>query len=382
MLKPDKNIQKYLISTPCYFVGEYETDKFRLDLTFPSIEESFTFLANMSSSPFSRNFIKVIYNSEPSIEDAENELSNGHHTFVKRMTILMAIIFGKCFYQHGFVEENGNSFIADYQDLKPQRYYFIPPFNQLPRKDLGDLTTIESPVRISLEKIQIITPLIDNILYESEFNNIFFTAGSFYLHSLQSLNDEPEIAYLDLISCGEVLSSYTGFDFSEKDLLPEELMEDFEKLEAKCNDFINVRAFRNYFRSIKRRFTLTLLYLLNDYYFENQLNDLPQSKHIRGEYLKRISKENAEKHLKFSYDLRSQYLHAGKPFRQYIMPFTNMITETRIGEVPKDIGDSVLRKTINNSLTYVGLERLMRFCLLRFIQKFDKIHLDDRLNDG
>ena len=156
MLEPDKNIQKFVLSTPCYFVGDYKSENFRLDPIFPSLEESFKIFQNISSNPYSRNFVKLIYNSESDVKKYDIKMGSLHRKFAKRLIILMSIFFGKCFYEHGFVEENGHSFITQIQDIKPQRYYYIPPFSQIPRKDLGELTIIEHPIRISLEMIEIV----------------------------------------------------------------------------------------------------------------------------------------------------------------------------------------------------------------------------------
>jgi len=378
MNERDSNIHKFLISAPCYFVGEYKSSFIDIESVLPSKESSFRIWDNIHPSPYSRNFLMLKFNAD---EPDDNEIKNFFsYILPKRLCILLAVFYGKCITEYGFIESGGKYWMPEIANIGPNRYYYIPPFNQLARKDLGDLTISPSGWHL-LDKISLLQTLLGILQDNCEFNDIFFTAGSFYLHSLQTVNVEPEIAYIDLISCGEVLSNYDGFNFNENELLPEELLEQFGKLESKCGDILNVQSFKNYFRSIKRRFVMTLTGLLNNYYFENENNDLPADKYIKREYLNRISKERAQQHIKYSYDLRSLYIHAGKAFAQYIIPFQNMISETRIGEVTNDVGDSEYRKIVNNSLTYVGLERLTRFCLLRFIHKFGNVHIDDRLND-
>lgn len=344
MLKPDKNIQKYLISSPCHFVGEYETEQFRLDLAFPSPKNSYKRWDSIQQNPYSNNFLLILFKSDENRKG--NEITNFDNIFAKRMSTLMAIFYGKSINMHGFLEWDGNFWAPDISNIFPNRYNFIAPFNQFPRKDVGDLTSSSSN-EPCLDRIDRLVPLVKNIHCNSEFNNILFTAGNFYLHSLQSLNNDLEIAYLDLILCGEVLSNYRFFSTNYKD------------------------------QSISNQFIKTLTSLLNDYYFKNDIDDLPQ-----GKYLNRISKDNAEQAIKYSYSIRNKYLHSGRPFGQYMRPFRNMISEIRVGEVDIHVGDSDFRKAVNNALTFVGLERLIRFCLLRFIQKFGDVHLDDRLNDA
>ena len=379
MLKPDSNIHKYLISTPCYFVGDFENDYITLKLASPSVDNSFTIWDSIHNTAYARNYIIIVFKSIEKYKKDDND--SYLYSFARRISTLLSIYFGKCINEHGFLEVNGGYWIPASVDAVPNKYNYIAPFNQMPRKDIGDIMNSPGSNRPCLDGVKKIAPIFDTILDDTEFNNILITAGSFYLHSLQSFNNDPEIAYIDLISCGEVLSNFEGFNYNDDELLPEDLLNEFNKLELDCKEIIDIAKFKKNFRSIKRRFTLTLIGLVNNYYYNNKVNDLEKSSFMKGQYLKTLSKENAEIYIKNSYDIRSKYLHAGKSFGNHIIPFRNLITETSYGEVSDDIGDSEFRKALNNALLYVGLERIMRFCLLRFIQKFGGIEIDERLND-
>jgi len=379
MFKPDPNIHKYQISTPCYFVGHYENDYIALELAQPSVDESFTTWDSIHNTAYARNYIIIVFKSIDKYK--KDDVDSYLYSFARRISILLSVYYGKCINEHGFLEFNGGYWIPTSINTVPNKYNFIAPFNQIPRKDLGDIMNSPGSNRPCLDGVKRIAPIFDTILDETEFNNILLTAGSFYLHSLQSFNNDPEIAYLDLISCGEVLSNFKGFNYDDDKLLPEDLLNDFNKLEIECKEIIDIAKLKKNFRSIKRRFTLTLLKLVNNYYFNNIANDLGSSSFFNYHYNKIILKDNAKINIKYSYDIRSKYLHAGKSFGKYIIPFRNSITEIRVGEIPDDIGDSDFRKALNNALLYVGLERIMRFCLLRFIHKFSGIEIDERLND-
>ena len=45
----------------------------------------------------------------------------------------------------------------------------------------------------------------------------FYNAARFYWRALHNMENEPELAFIDLVSCGEALSG--GFDFKTDDLI-------------------------------------------------------------------------------------------------------------------------------------------------------------------
>ncbi|QKV57486.1 MAG: hypothetical protein HT580_09795 [Dechloromonas sp.] len=59
------------------------------------------------------------------------------------------------------------------------------------------------------------------------------TAGRFYLRALQNFEERPDVAYLNLITAGEVLSNYFNYD---KDELLDEQAKDIIRQIAEASD--------------------------------------------------------------------------------------------------------------------------------------------------
>ena len=122
-----------------------------------------------------------------------------YHPYGDFISVCLSILFGKRFDHHGMMETHGFFCLpANIQQLPIGKPYW-GPFNQKPRKDLS--------IELNLEKVGLISPLF--IQKENkEAINIFYTAGLFYLRSLQIFEDQPEIAFVDLVTAGEVLSNF------------------------------------------------------------------------------------------------------------------------------------------------------------------------------
>ena len=209
--------------------------------------------------------------------------------------------------------------------------------------------------------------LIDNSL-DQGFLNILHTAGRFYLRSLQIFEEQPEIAFLDLVYCGEVLSSY--YEYTKEDLLDEKLKKYLSRIQENMENGETIcDAFKNRLWQFKRKYTLTIKNLLNNYFFTNT-----ESK----EKLYALKKKDIEKRIKASYDLRSLYVHTGMRFGHFLAPISDVLNEIQIA---KWVASSKkLEKLLMLCPTYIGLERIMRFCLLRFIH-LNAFSIDKRLDN-
>lgn len=72
------------------------------------------------------------------------------------------------------------------------------------------------------------------------------------------------------------------------------------------------------------------------------------------------------KAIKAAYDIRSTYVHTGKAFGTYIKGrASEMPTGAWVSDDPEMRG---FLKALNVAPTLKGLERIMRFCLLRFLE--------------
>ena len=101
-------------------------------------------------------------------------------------------------------------------------------------------------------------------------------------------------------------------------------------------------------RQIKRRFRSTVDDFVDEKFFQaadNAPNRL------------RFNKENFAKGVAAAYDVRSRYLHTGRSFGAWIAP-RKELSEVRHGMPEIDVVP-----------TYIGLERVIRYCLIRFAER-------------
>ena len=132
-----------------------------------------------------------------------------------------------------------------------------------------------------------------------------------------------------------------------------------------------VKQIRSSIRQIKRAYTLTITRLLTDYFFQN--TEAPEG-------LGRLQKVDIEKRVKAAYDLRSVYVHSGVNYGPWTHSHNLVRNEIQLGTPIIHDDDDDYAKAVAAAPTYLGLERIMRYCLLRFIH-LHGIPIDSRLND-
>lgn len=187
------------------------------------------------------------------------------------------------------------------------------------------------------------------------------------MQALQNFERQPARAYLDLITAGEILSNY--FEYDKGQLLDHGMRSVLEEIETGCErgpvlaDYI-----RNQLFYVKRRFVETLDKLVTKHFFAHSESALEALALKESEFRQRMAS---------AYDLRSKYVHTGIDFGEWITANDNH-------EVPfakLQVGDKDFQKTLMKAPTYFGLERAIRFSLLRFIHLYSGRPLDSRLDN-
>jgi len=276
------------------------------------------------------------------------------------LSIYLSILYGKRFDNHGLVESTGNFWMPNY--LPIGNYDLDLPFNsRKPRPDLE--------IPLNLHEIEHIAPLLHDGEVDSHFEHILLSAGRFYLHALQHIESQPEIAFLDLITCGEILSNF--FEYDRDELLDEQTKIDLTRTESQIEsgDLI-VRRIRSQLRQVKRRFTKTICMFLNPYFFQQS-----EARETWGS----LKEHDILARIKAAYDLRSRYVHTGVDFGNWVNPFRGFNSEIQFGTPV--IEDEELKRLLVRSPTLVGMERIMRFCLLRFMH-LNGVFINLRLEGG
>jgi hypothetical protein len=272
----------------------------------------------------------------------------------------LSILYGKRFDNHGLVQNSGILFLPSYSPFsvcEPD----LPFNNQEPRPDLE--------IPLSFTEIRRIAPLFYRGRVDERFHPFLLSSGRFYVHALQHAESQPEIAFLDLITCGEILSNF--FEYKQDDLLDAEIKADLAKIEKQLEGgYEIVQRIRHQLLNVKRRFVKTILRLLSPYFF----------KQTEAKEFGALDEKNISARIRAAYDLRSNYVHSGVNFGTHIKARRMFNNEVMIGIRAPDIGNKNLEKILFKSPTLLGMERIIRYCLLRFIHLYGT-PVDDRLNE-
>ena len=360
MERPDQDTQNLLISSPAHFVGEYETDRFLITHAWPQVDRE-TFLYGARANPYSRNYYMVSFRSSlipvpqegTPLAVGEMAFQPGIQPFADGLCIALSLLFGKRFDSHGFVQAMGRFHMPVVASPRPLMMYASPPYNDCPRTDFR--------AELNFSHIGIMRAVLD-----AGFANIgphgdrFLNAGRFYLRALRTVHDAPELSFLDFVTAGEVLAD--GYVYSDSDIYDDKLLSAFQTIESSlANGTLIVADIKKRLRQVRRKYCLTLLHLLDNYFYERS-----ESPGDFG-HVGRLTRESMDQRLRASYDLRSRYLHTGIAFRQWLLPFGGRTPEVMPGR-PRTT-DSKLGKLLERSPTWIGMERVIRTCLLSYYRE-------------
>jgi hypothetical protein len=344
-LNPDKSVHKYLLSSPASFTGMYEQEDF---LIAPALQKNHV------------NRYFYVYAIRREETDNENTiLVPNYSTSADNLCIALSVFYGKRFDNHGAIESAGKFWIPNYGDITFLNTNFLTN-NQKVRVDLNNSLNFKN------------CESLINAITTPENNNLwgdFFTAGKFYLSSLKLVDIDLERAYLDLITCGELLSSF--YEYSEDKLYShdKDLCSVLDRMQLAEMDEKDICFIKKRLYQVKRRFCLTFNELINKNFFEKTESESDDTK---------LTYDRFNICIKSAYDLRSKYVHSGTKFKQWIEPYNELMYETL--PYSANVDDKDFKKILCQIPTYTGLERIVRFSLLRFLHT-NGINLHSDLDD-
>lgn len=165
-----------------------------------------------------------------------------------------------------------------------------------------------------------------------------------------------EIAYLHLISAGEILTG--SLELDEASLVDAQTRALLARIEAEIPDGAKTaRILRSKLRGIKQRFVLGLESLLDPTFFERS----QAAQRFAG-----LEARTVVARLGAAYDLRSRYVHTGQSFGITVGPRGMDREEIQPGKPVHN--DKDFAKALAYAPTYIGLERILRYCLLRYLE--------------
>jgi hypothetical protein len=357
--KLDKFTYKIAFSSPAHFSGEMQTDSFCLTHAWPMHKNNMEIFD--PSGRFHRSFFVLTFRERELSDEEEKKRQPPWYDFVGDFfCVVLSAYFGKRFDNLGFVQSHGIHCVPDIQPPKVRKLVDALPTSSKPRKDLG--------IKLELHEAKSLLPILDAVFLEINENkpvakelDLAFAAGRFYLQALQLFESDTELAFLSLVSAGEVLVS--GLDFSGDGIYGNDTEELLIEIKEKLGD-VKADKIRRIFR-VSRKFRIGLSKLVNESFFEGSES--------QDEFF-RFKPDEFDMRMAAAYDLRSNFLHEGKKFGGWVEIMSHINAEVSIGTPAH--GDAEWKKLISRIPTLVGMERVIRFCLLRFLhQKVCPIHV-------
>jgi hypothetical protein len=184
-----------------------------------------------------------------------------------------------------------------------------------------------------------------------------FAAAKFYHQALQNVESDPEVSYLHLVTSGEILANI--HHPQNEDLLDEDVRAILDQIRRCLIDGEKAaRTLAKQMRQIKRRFRSTVEDLIDERFFVATEDEPTRQK---------LKPEDLARRVSAAYDIRSRYVHTGLSFGAWIAPQRNRLDEILVGR--PILEDKRLSKLLQRAPTYIGLERVVRYCLIRFAEK-------------
>lgn len=346
-LHPRMTVQKALISTTSRLLGAYEADGMLVSHAWPDFYGRSASMRT-AQSPASRSAFIFAFETEP-VEPAPGVMVPNYSHLGKLLCSYLSVLFGKRFDSHGLVEHSGIFQVPDMAEFSELCDPLLPQNSHSPRVDFG--------IPLNLVEMARIKALLDVTSLDQRIANVFQGASKFYLQGLQNAERDPEVAYLHLITAGEILSS--AFDFEQSDILDSQAKSFLSRIRDASSDgpelasLVSTRLLQ-----VKRRFVQAILRLVDPGFF---------ARSEASTSFGRFREETFTNVIAAAYDLRSRYVHTGIPFGRWIWHGAGG-SNNEVQEGRPVVSDADFGKILAKAPTYVGLERVVRYSLLRFAE--------------
>ena len=343
-LKPDETVQKALISTTSRMVGEYENKGIVITHAWPNVyDSSATF--RMFETPLSRSGFIIAFETPP-IEKRPGVIIPNYTPRGENICAYLSVLFGKRFDCHGLVEGTG---FYQIPDLTAYTRICDPklPFNSHEERNCF-------PVSLKIDQFSLIERVFTDTTIDATLMPRLNAICKFYMQALQNAEYNPEVAYLHLITAGEILSSF--FEYSKEEILDEITVADLDIIKNNIKDGDKIaKRMRKRFTAVKKSFVKSLCSLLDDSFY---MTAGSEKKFVH------FKSENIDKNIGAAYDLRSRYVHTGVSFGMWIGTSRDH-DDLRSGKPV--VGDAEFAEILQKAPKFTGLERLMRYCILKFM---------------
>lgn len=353
-LSLDSDVIRFLISAPSRFVGQLSTPDLSVQMIMPS--GGVELETSIKPGPYSRSYylVSIRVPDDPSSAEAfavpVTTLRNQEPLYDFRkvggmLCDLASVWFGKSFDYHGVIADHSIAYLPNLGSISPVSHHGLGPYNQHPRPDLE--------IKLKLQELEAVLVLLYKREPAAELN-AFWSASRFYTSALRVFEYDPEVAFFNLIVALEIISSQ--IDVPDGELYDRQAQEDLEAVEDALGDALANRVRQRYFQ-LSRRMIYAAKTLVNDTFFEG-------CRASQKCYC--LNRGNLESCVKAAYDLRSKYAHSGMPFGIWLDIVVMPGAEVQVGQPVLPDGYRRREKILANIPTFLGLERLVRFTVLRF----------------
>lgn len=343
-LHPSRNVQKFFISTPAHFVGEFQTRDLLISHAWPIFGSSKPAWFGNFNDSLSRTIIAVAYRTPKDLDKKPHLNTPLYEGGGETVASALSVLFGKRFDSHGPFEMSG---FFGFPDTST---FALPCETRLRHNDGRPRANCSVPLDFS--EIHRIEKLLTGSTKNQKLV-AFFTAARFYRRSLMTFDVDPESAYLNLITAGEIVASF--HEIPEAKILDSEACTVLEQITKEMNNGARLANFlRGRLRGIKRRFVFSLSNMVDESFFDRREAEWE---------LGSFKKEDFSKRIGAAYDLRSRFVHSGYPFGSWIKLHMDR-SEVPVGE--PIVPDREMAKALGKAPLFNGLERVIRYALLHF----------------
>ena len=352
--KPRTDITKLLLSTPSHFVGQYENDVFRI--VNANENARVNVYTPKADERIYREYIEITVATPEYKKDTI--VIPDYSQIGENFCIALSVLFGKRFDSHGLIQQHGWPYVPSVESSH-QIYNKNLSFNSVNKR-------ADYQIGLCLENIK----YIEHVLFEHDGDNAdahstFWYAGRYYIQAIRIVEESPELAFLSLITAGEILASH--FKYPIEELLDENTKQLLKQLKGLGKDGEKLhKKVSSKLMGISEAFCKFIIDCLDSDFFNRT-----EAKHE----FQKLSESDIKQRLKAAYNLRSKNVHAGKLPSSWMAVNYLRDNEEVIHSNPV-IEDKDMQKSIKRSPTFIGMERIIRYSLIKFLIQTDIIEDD------
>lgn len=208
-LHPQETVQKVLLSSTCLFVGQLEQSGVLLTHAWPGFRDPVGATRRIEG-PLSRHAFVFCFETSP-LEKGVGVVLPDFTWVGDSMASLLSVLYGKRFDNHGLIEGIGMFSLPDMTAFASTCDASLAYNSHRVRANF--------PVDLNIGEAGRIITFFTHREANERFARTFETACSFYGRALRAAEIDPEVAYLHLITAGEILAGY--FERDQDTLLDE-----------------------------------------------------------------------------------------------------------------------------------------------------------------